>query len=826
MDKMSNASTANPTNSPVRFAIPLGTGSNGAAPPEAVVTASPARARYTAIRRHFTARAEAAEQAFSAAYDRQIDSLDTLVKEADEIGKGIIEGEVKRAVDKLVAEFAAYSISEESFFRNYCLERLLWGESLARTTDQYNEIVMNAEQLDAYRTARREGRGKWIGGGFGVGGAVKGALQAGALNLATNAVHGTINALAKGASMAGDAQRKEAVFKHPETKASLCHDVFVSVFQLHYAFIDAANDVSAAGIESGVPDADTNRQRALFDNIQKGRVPAEKLPEALTECLTLSPFNQFPYDFILERFGDATQALEQAATFFGVEGITQTKATIIKKEAGRVLASGASPQQKLELICQVCRRQGCAEQSPIFGEWTGHIIKELTGDKANIFDSLDLACKHLTEIQDLYAQAGSSVPESMKAELFQNLSVSLPFATAADAKASMADLATFAERCQYDADLNTNTLRQYLMNEFEATLDFSTQAAYDRDIEVLRAYATAIGVEKIFAQRQQWLKDTLSDKLRQLAQSDTLINAGSSIIKVLLGFGALLIAVPLMGMGIASLSGSMIFFAAIFGIPGYQGMKTVTGTQATKLVRILSHWVFGTGGAMLAVALGALLIEGDFGGGKLITTLIVTLIPAGLGWHLHTLAVTRLREQGIEPAKQQFVMAGATGFSIVAMLALVWFIHAKINGTPMPWADATKTAVAATATNSAPATSTTATVAASTPVPATAPVAAPITEAPPAPATQLPFVGKRSFNFAGGNGTGETITIEEDGHTKVEFNGSMNTSVDYEGPFTNPIREGNGSGLLFKDQKVYQMSGDNIAKNCMGDGQDCVSDLY
>jgi hypothetical protein len=91
----------------------------------------------------------------------------------------------------------------------------------------------------------------------------------------------------------------------------------------------------------------------------------------------------------------------------------------------------------------------------------------------------------------------------------------------------------------------------------------------------------------------------------------------------------------------------------------------------------------------------------------------------------------------------------------------------------------------------------------------------------------LPFVGTRFFNFLGGSGTGQTITIKNDGITIVKLHGTMNTSVMYEGKFSNPIIFKDGDGLLLKNNKIYQLKTDGqIAQGCKGEGKLCETDLY
>ncbi|MFW2178474.1 MULTISPECIES: hypothetical protein [unclassified Moraxella] len=51
------------------------------------------------------------------------------------------------------------------------------------------------------------------------------------------------------------------------------------------------------------------------------------------------------------------------------------------------------------------------------------------------------------------------------------------------------------------------------------------------------------------------------------------------------------------------------------------------------------------------------------------------------------------------------------------------------------------------------------------------------------PSAKLPFIGTKSFNFAGGTGTVETVTIKKDGTAIFKFIGSVSSSVTYRGKF-------------------------------------------
>ena len=89
-----------------------------------------------------------------------------------------------------------------------------------------------------------------------------------------------------------------------------------------------------------------------------------------------------------------------------------------------------------------------------------------------------------------------------------------------------------------------------------------------------------------------------------------------------------------------------------------------------------------------------------------------------------------------------------------------------------------------------------------------------------------PFVGEKSFNFMGGSGTGQSITIKKNGETTIILHGTSDSAVLYKGKFSNPIVAKDGSGWLFKDNKIYQTTNGKVDTDCMGDGQPCESDLY
>jgi hypothetical protein len=94
------------------------------------------------------------------------------------------------------------------------------------------------------------------------------------------------------------------------------------------------------------------------------------------------------------------------------------------------------------------------------------------------------------------------------------------------------------------------------------------------------------------------------------------------------------------------------------------------------------------------------------------------------------------------------------------------------------------------------------------------------------PQANLPFVGTKRFNFLNGSGTGQSITIEPDGTTTVKTHGTMDTSISYSGPFTNPIIFEGGDGVKLSGDTIYSLRQDGeIAKGCIRADEPCKSEL-
>jgi TPR repeat protein len=306
-------------------------------PSNFLIAVSPERVEYNAIRLKYQKLAEKATKDFSEKWFKDIDDL-------HERAATVVFNAVMPVVDVAISDLVArgiVDIDEKYFLENYL--EFSWEKDFEEIDEQYIQIVLKAEELDAYRTARRQSRSRFVGGGFGIEGAIDGMFKAGATNLAVGALHGTFNLGAKVITSAVNAVKKSQLFNDPATKTSLVNAFYWQLFLVHTALIEAINDKKPNSISGWVDKEEALKATRLFENINKGRVSKQEAENMLPEILSLNPYDEAIYMYWMQDYGDDNNLLERTAEYFGVISFCEDKKTI---QAILSLKDGIIPEYK------------------------------------------------------------------------------------------------------------------------------------------------------------------------------------------------------------------------------------------------------------------------------------------------------------------------------------------------------------------------------------------------------------------------------------------------------------------------------------------------
>ena len=113
--------------------------------------------------------------------------LDTVISNVESWGTELLTEMAKTLLER-IGELGIYSIDMDIINQKYShyVDFETWRDAIERFAEKCAECVYSEEQMKAYRELRKTHRGRFVGGGFGVSGAIKGSIQAGALNMASN----------------------------------------------------------------------------------------------------------------------------------------------------------------------------------------------------------------------------------------------------------------------------------------------------------------------------------------------------------------------------------------------------------------------------------------------------------------------------------------------------------------------------------------------------------------------------------------------------------------------------------------------------------------
>lgn len=287
---------------------------------------------YNSLRMMFSKAAAKSAEEFAGLYT-SYGNIDNVVNNAFDDGMSIIGGVIDRLVVKgILISQKIYDIDANRFFQDfYRDDYFCWEEAFDSVQDQYMAIKLEQEQLDEYRTQRRKNRSRWVGGGFGIGGAIKGAAKAGAMNMASGALHGLFNAGAKVLSMADESLQKSSLYKSDDTKSTLIGAIYTSVFGIHLAVWDMTEQrngkMRVECLEPGAGD----KAAAIVNNFSG--MSKNEIRNMIPRVMLMNPYNENLYRELFSIFGDADGGLQKVARYFGadVSFITEEKEALAGK---------------------------------------------------------------------------------------------------------------------------------------------------------------------------------------------------------------------------------------------------------------------------------------------------------------------------------------------------------------------------------------------------------------------------------------------------------------------------------------------------------------
>jgi hypothetical protein len=178
------------------------------------------------------------------------------------------------------------------------------------------------DQKKDYRQLRKDNRSYWSGGGFGIQGAIKGAVEASILNIATGAAHSTVNAIGNlGTAVNTNLKASKLINEYG-------YDAMIQAIMIGFSNIYHAC-LKIKGLDQLYTDAMLSKNECILKQYQEEiDAPADKY---LFDNIKNNPYNLKQYEVIIENYGDENEVLEEIGMACGLD-IGRLKEKLFRKE--------------------------------------------------------------------------------------------------------------------------------------------------------------------------------------------------------------------------------------------------------------------------------------------------------------------------------------------------------------------------------------------------------------------------------------------------------------------------------------------------------------
>lgn len=308
-----------------------------------------------------------------AAYDKA-GSIENFMENFSDVSGNISGNAIKDALDICVND--GYYDIDENFFLEDGRQEFIFNPMFNELEDlfgAYKNIIQQNEDEHEYREQRKENRGRFVGGGFGLGGAISGSLKAGALNMATGLGHSVFNSIGNAMSNYEASKKLKELYELPQCRDILLNSVNILVNNIWLIMINDVYQLSIAANQ------EMKKSEAIFNNVINGRIPKEKTKAALLDVLSINPLKAQAYDELVE-YLDQDELAELLNMYDSLEicylGADDNLAEYVKQGfVGEALllkiqADGGNPESKLKYVKYCIKTNKNAEDAI-------HVLQEL-----------------------------------------------------------------------------------------------------------------------------------------------------------------------------------------------------------------------------------------------------------------------------------------------------------------------------------------------------------------------------------------------------------------------------------------------------------------
>ena len=257
------------------------------------------------IHQRFGSYADAAEEITKIAYLNKINSYKDLIADNGSIIQIVVNMFFEPTM-KFIMENKIYDFSDKDLLSKFNQENTI-SEEMEDLLKPFDEIIQANASAQQYREFRKESRGRVVGGGFGFEGAVKGMATAGAMNAAAGIGHSIFNSIGNALDNAAAQDAMNKIFKDENLiceYAEIAYQAVIDIEKIVLELFEKKNLAAPAGIMS-------DGGEAIFENLKKGRIPKQEMPQIFIGLIQEAPYGFRIYDWGRNNFPEYKETLTE-----------------------------------------------------------------------------------------------------------------------------------------------------------------------------------------------------------------------------------------------------------------------------------------------------------------------------------------------------------------------------------------------------------------------------------------------------------------------------------------------------------------------------------
>ena len=244
-----------------------------------------------------------AEDVFLEFYS-QCGSIETVLKRYTDMADDIWTGAAERHFYSL-GEYGITDVTKKDYmdYMNDCFD--ITDSAHSVVLDEFSKITDETEKAAAMRSKRKESRGRAEDYGL----AEKGSAAAEAINAGTGILHSAINLVGNAASAVGAGIDKLTLYADTKAREVLLNGICKALeaeCSLYQRFVE-----EKTGSKYFENKFDKTRGEALAESARL--LKGEDGKETAVRAMTLYPFNNVPYEYIISTYGDSDNAVQDMA---------------------------------------------------------------------------------------------------------------------------------------------------------------------------------------------------------------------------------------------------------------------------------------------------------------------------------------------------------------------------------------------------------------------------------------------------------------------------------------------------------------------------------